>query len=290
MKFVFQILMHEVWLFLFLWTSCHAQLTQDSASRWIYEQEGLVSFWDFQPKEDKAVLEAYGAEPVTLIAGNKKVKFVKGRGIFGPSFLKVEEGGWLHVPREQLGKLDIFGPDAQVTVVAWVKRQSEKPWQAIAGVWDESRHKRQYYLFMNAHSMTQSHTMKRVPCKNRVHGHISALGGKSPGEKAWISYASGGTEVANDQWHMIAMSYDGQFIRVYLDGTLDSAPYSNPFPYPEGIFDGGKDGADFTVGSNSVRGEMTNHFIGHIGGVAIFNRALSSAEIGEIYNLTSLFH
>lgn len=83
------------------------------------------------------------------------------------------------------------------------------------------------------------------------------------------------------------MSYDGQLIRVFLNGKLDSATYSNPFPYEEGIFDGCTDGADFTIGSNSVRGEMTNHFIGQIGGVAIFNRALSSSKIREIYNMTN---
>lgn len=58
---------------------------------------------------------------------------------------------------------------------------------------------------------------------------------------------------------------------------------TNPFPYEEGIFDGGADGANFTVGSNSVRNAMENHFVGKIGGLAVFDRALTEAELTEMY-------
>ncbi len=259
--------------------------SQADFREWIKGQPGLVSFWDFQAEIDNS-FEATGAETAHLLIANERVSHEAGDGVFGKYAVKINEGGWLYVPRENLGKLNIYGKDAQVTVVAWVKRESEKYWQAIAGVWDESRSKRQYYLFMNARSMSQYPELERKDCKNRVHGHISATGGKTPGRKAWVSYASGGSEIENNQWHMIAMSYDGKYIRVFLDGKLDSVEQSNPFPYEEGIFDGGRDGADFTVGSNSVRNAMENHFVGKIGGLAVFESALSEEVLSEMYEMS----
>ena len=35
----------------------------------------------------------------------------------------------------------------------------------------------------------------------------------------------------------------------YLDGRLDYRDKYNPFEYREGLFDGGVDGSDFTVGA-----------------------------------------
>jgi hypothetical protein len=72
---------------------------------------------------------------------------------------------------------------------------------------------------------------------------------------------------------MLAISYDGRQIRAYLDGRLDARENANPFPYDEGIFDGGPDGAAFTVGANHVAGiENNNRFAGRIAGIAVFNR------------------
>lgn len=263
--------------------SCQAQ----RPSAYVQSLPGLVSFWDFQPQAGKDALQAAGTEPAQLLTGDQRATLRQTEGgVFGPNVLHVEEGGWLYVPREKLGQLNIFGAKASVTVVAWVKRESEKHWQAIAGVWDESRSKRQYFLFMNARARSLYPELVRAECQNRVHGHISALGGKTPGREAWVSYASGRTEIPNSEWRMIAMSYDGQHIRVFVDGALDALEQSNPFPYTEGIFDGGPDGAPFTIGCNSVRNTMTNAFAGQIAGVAVFNQALPETQIRQIYEAT----
>lgn len=50
-------------------------------------------------------------------------------------------------------------------------------------------------------------------------------------------------------WQCLAMSYDGKSSRVYVNGTLYTWEHCKPFPYPNGLFDGGADGADFTVGA-----------------------------------------
>jgi hypothetical protein len=66
---------------------------------------------------------------------------------------------------------------------------------------------------------------------------------------------------------------------VYVDGRLDALEHYNPFPYPDGLFDGGDTGADFTVGAVHRGGEWGNFFGGRLGGLAVFNRALSDGEL-----------
>ena len=58
-------------------------------------------------------------------------------------------------------------------------------------------------------------------------------------------------------------------------GRLDERPGRNPYPYPGGIFDGGPAGADFTVGAVHRGVEMGNFFAGLLGGLAVYQRALS---------------
>lgn len=143
---------------------------------------------------------------------------------------------------------------------------------AIAGVWDETRKKRQYCLFLNAPRGTRADEMVRYPLANRIHGHVSAIGGPTPGNAFCITYSSGATEIPLREWRCLAMTYDGKASRVYVDGRLDAMEQYNPFPYPDGLFKGGPDGADFTVGAVHRSNEWGNFFGGKIGGLAVFRR------------------
>ncbi len=244
----------------------------------------LLAFWDFSEGAGEARVSKSFSNPETyhLLEGAQAIERVE-EGPNKNASAIIRDSTWFYIPREKLGKLNIFGKDSQVTVLAWVKKDTEKNWQAIAGVWDETREKRQYFMFLNAASKTHSDEMKRHPAKGLIHGHISASGGKSPGQIAWISYASSDQPVLPDEWAMIAISYDGKKIRAYKDGQLSTNVLTNPFPYEDGIFDGGEDGADFTVGANSVVGKMTNQFIGQISGLAVFDVALEEKEIMRLY-------
>lgn len=245
--------------------------------------EGLVSFWDFQQATGEP-RTARGRHAGALVDGDDDSPVTRAEGgLFGPWSAHFEQGQWLRLPREELGPLNIHGEDAEVTVVSWLRRQAPSHWQAIAGVWDETHRKRQYMLFLNAHSRTDLNTDEREPCRDLVHGHISAVGGPTPGHQFCITYASGDTAIGFEDWHMLALTYDGRMIRVYLDGKLDAHERFNPFPYDEGIFDGGDDGAGFTVGANHVAGtENNNRFGGWIAGVAVWDRCLTDDEIAAL--------
>lgn len=263
----------------FLQETAHRAVTQaapKASAANLLKMEGLVAFWDFQEP---------AGQPRVSKKGELALQEMKGPialaddGVFGPGSADIRRGQWLMIPRAQTGALDIHGKDAQVTVVAWVKRQDKDSWQAIAGVWDETRKKRQYCLFLNAPRGTKADEMKRYPLANRIHGHVSAIGGPTPGEDFCITYSSGATEIPMKKWVCLAMQYTGHESRVYVNGKLDSLTQYNPFPYAEGLYDGGKDGADFTVGAVHRGGSWGNFFGGQIGGLAVYNRALTDAEL-----------
>lgn len=239
----------------------------------------LIAFWDFQDQAGRPRVAGPGGAPsLRESSEGGEIARVEG-GVFGPWCARIRRGQWFIVPRAEIAALDVRGPCAQVSVVAWVRRSVPELWQAIAGVWDETRSKRQYALFLNAHSGTYARDGLRYPMSDRVHGHVSGTGGPTPGHPFCNSYASGGTAVPMREWVCIAMTYDGACSRVYVDGRLDVLTDFNPFPYGEGLFDGGADGADFTVGAVHRGGEWGNFFGGDIGGLAVFGRALGDAEL-----------
>lgn len=239
--------------------------------------DGLVAFWDFREEAGQPRVSR-GPHALALQERNGPVARAD-TGVFGPHSAQIKRGQWFIIERKDIGPLDLHGKDAQVSVVAWVRRADTAAWQAIAGVWDETRKKRQYCLFLNAPRGTRADEMVRYPLANRIHGHVSAIGGPTPGNAFCITYSSGTTEIPLREWRCLAMTYDGKASRVYVDGRLDAMEQYNPFPYPDGLFEGGPDGADFTVGAVHRSNEWGNFFGGQIGGLAVFRRALGEAEM-----------
>lgn len=255
------------------------------AAKTVLTQPGLVAFWDFrdapgQPRRSLA------KAPLSLQEQQGPIARVD-EGPFGHA-LQLKAGQWLKIPRAELGPLDIHGKTAQVSVLAWLKRERKDAWQGIAGVWDESRSKRQYCLFLNGAKRTDARTMTREPCKDLFQGHVSDVGGPTSGEEFCITYATSGTPVPFTGWQFLALTYDAREVRLYRNGRFDASEGSNPFPHPHGLFDGGAEGAEFTVGCVSVKGKPGNFFAGLLGGVAVFDRALSAAEIAELAKATGV--
>jgi hypothetical protein len=56
----------------------------------------------------------------------------------------------------------------------------------------------------------------------------------------------------------------------------------NPYFYDEGLYDGGAEGSDFTVAAVHRSGVMGNFFAGLLGGLAVFNRALTEDELASL--------
>lgn len=240
--------------------------------------EDLVCFWDFQEAQrggfHTVAGERYKLRPRPLAPA------FAGAGPWGKRSLRFDGSTWLECPRAQCPGLDIHGPDAQVTVVAWLRWHRRERCQFIAGMWDETNRARQYGLFLN---ITQ-----RYNSWNNVHAHISSVGSPTGDDPCCVTYATGATQLALNEWYTLAMSYDGHAARVYINGILDtnsgsSAGGESLNPYPHGIFDGGRNGADFTVGALDTAGVMKNWLYGDLGGLAVYRRALAAEEMQALH-------
>lgn len=232
---------------------------------------GLVCYWDFEGNEP---LCSKGPHAYMLVEGNGSIEFSEDQSIGNAVDLK--EGQYLYMDRNDCPALNVYGPDAEVTVLAWVSRQpkSYNQCEAIAGMWNETEKLRQYCLFLN---------LRLHDSSDQVCGHISGVGGPTPGQKWCIDAAIGKDAVVYDQWTFAGFTYDSKMIRSYLNGRLDNRVETNPYPYEAGIFDGGPNGSDFSVGAVHRLGEMGNNFVGQLGFLAVFNRALTDSEIQQIY-------
>lgn len=232
-----------------------------------------VVWWSFQEPAGEERVSA-GRYPYRLQEVNGPISRAE-EGVLGPHAARIEAGQWLRIPRAACPALNIHEPKAQVTVAAWVKWSAghSKGCEAIAGMWDETRAKRQYCLFLN---------LRIWDSQEQVCGHVSSVGGPTAGYKYCMDASIGSTAVVPEQWQFVAFTYDGMYACSYLDGKLDERETFNPYRYEGGLFDGGEDGSDFTVCAVDRSGEPGNFFSGLLGGLAVYDRALSSEEIAAL--------
>ncbi len=240
---------------------------------------GLVSFWNFETSGTE--FTARQGEPYCLCSQSGPLEVVEDASAYGGRALVLQEGQWLSIPRAACPKLDIHGRDGHLTVLAWLSRGKTgfRQCEFIAGQWNETNGGRQYGLFLN---------IGVWGLEDRIFGHLSNTGGPTPGYKYCMDGPTGGTEIPYGQWIVAGMSYDGQSGYAWLDGSLDTCEGINPYPIAGGLFDGGPHGSDFTVGAVNRSGEVGNFFAGRIAALAVYNRALTPAEIFAISRKTEL--
>ncbi len=235
---------------------------------------GLISFWDFSRGPDQGGWSAVaGREPGVLIeqAGPMHIQPDPAAPFTGQP-LCIDEGQWLAIPRAACPSLDIHGPAGHLTLLAWIKRShtTHCGCEFIAGQWNETHLSRQYGLFLNISTWGTS---------QQVCGHLSTTGGPTPGYRYCFDGPIGATPIDHEQYHCVAMSYDGHHGYAWVDGRLDHQPVLNPYLLPGGLHDGGPGGSDFTVGAVDRSGEPGNFFAGHLAGLAVYGRVLSPAEM-----------
>ena len=266
-------------------------LSSDSeAVRQVLRNKHLVAFWDFSQEEGVAKRDKSKNGFILQEHGNCPIAVVDEGPLSGRS-VRLDGESYFSIPYRQSGKLNV--KTNEVTVIAWVKWSGEQT-GFVAGMWNEYQDggKRQYGLFVS---------LPHYNGKNQVCGHISQSGKATPPFPYSIDYSASQQEVPPDKWCCIAFSYDGTYIRSYLDGICiprdpeliyhtkgfegypDGLVQSkNPYYFPDGI---GDNGSDFTIGAVSLKNGMGNFFTGCIGGVAVYDRALPADEIAKISQL-----
>eukprot|EP00730_Choanoeca_flexa_P010757 TRINITY_DN20940_c0_g1_i1.p1 TRINITY_DN20940_c0_g1~~TRINITY_DN20940_c0_g1_i1.p1 ORF type:complete len:278 (+),score=33.63 TRINITY_DN20940_c0_g1_i1:62-895(+) len=264
------------------WTLCLLAQGQSSPPT-----DHLVVFWDFQEAAGNPRISKAGQYNYALVDSNASnpVDTVTG-GVWGKNTAYFHQGQRLTAKREDVpGLANISGKNATVSIVAWIKHE-KSAWHAgslIAGVWNEYKRARQYALFMG---------LGVCNVAEDVIGHVSAVGGPTPGQKYCTTRACGGTSVPFDEWICVAMTYDGTYAKAYYNGTLDPDGKDNPYYYDKGLYTPPTEaaGADFDVGANIVNTtvggppETHNRFAGYMGGLAVYGKALSDQDIRRVCN------
>lgn len=283
---------------------------------------GLVAFWTFgedagQPRLSTGTKEKH---PLTEVGG--PISRAKG-GPFSGYSADLNGKQYFRIPYAETGDLNISGPEAQVSMFAVVRIVNLKQSRTIAGMWSEGKGAnddtgtRQYAMLMNM--PTYGGPRQLVP-------HISSEGGvtrRADGSAfPWCAdYAATKREVPEEKWCTLTFTYDGKYIRAYIDGVLDARTLEpvkdkrtdryftsegpdgkdrgmNPYYHGRGIFryDPARHaqtkssvGSDFTVGARYAVGSMLGEAtIGKFGGLAIFNRALTDAEVKTLHDVAKI--
>lgn len=251
----------------------------------ILKMPNLVALWDFSEPEGQA-RKARGAATFPLREQVGRLPRVSEGPLSGYSTLFTADA-YLSLPHSETGKLNIFGKKQGVTLVAYVKWHGTQT-GFVGGMWNEYQDggKRQYGLFVS---------LPYYNGRNQVCGHVSQTGKPTPPFPYSIDYSASKQPVPANEWVCVAFSYDGAHIKSYLNGVFEArepelidhttgfAGYpngltqsKNPYHFPDGI---GNNGSDFTVGAVLLKAGMGNRFRGQIGGLAVFDRALTDAEM-----------
>ncbi len=251
----------------------------------IQSTDGFIALWKFNERPGQA-RKAIGKGKFPLKASNGKIERVKEGPVSGYSIM-LDGSNFLSLPNTMTKALNIHGDGKEVTVIAWVKWTGEQT-GFVGGMWNEYQDggKRQYGLFIS---------LPHYNGRDQVCGHISKTGKPTPPFPYSIDYSASKQKVPVNEWACVAFTYDGQYIKSYLNGSFqprkpelikhtkgfegypDGLTQSkNPYHFPDGM---GNNGSDFTVGAVLLKKGMGNFYKGLIGGLAVFDRALHEDEM-----------
>jgi len=303
-------------------SSSEPSLSSSEPSSLIQTLPGLVAYWDFSEPAGSARESKNTAHRYPLLEVGGDIPRMEGGPLSGYSAI-MDGKHYFRIPFAQLGKLDIHGKEAQVSMFAVIALSEMTAGVTIAGVWGEGKGAyddsgtRQYALLLN---------MGAYGGARQVNPHISSEGGVSrradgSGLPWCADYAANVTPLPLKQWITIGFTYDATWIRAYYNGVMEIRPSDaakdnradryftqegpggkprgmNPYYHGRGIFryapamhsitkpDGG---SDFTVGACYAGGRSVgNPLVGAIAGLAVFDRALSDTEMFRLHEAARL--
>lgn len=275
---------------------------------------GLVGFWDFsEPAGEPRVSRDTPAAHV-LKEVNSAVPRIDEGPLSGHS-ARFDGSHFLRIEHDDTGDLDIHGPDAAVSIIAFVRLPRITGAGMVAGMWyegegrDDRSGSRQYGLLLNTPAYGGP---------DRVTPHVSSEGGPSRrADGSWlpwcVDYAVNVSPIALNEWVSVGFTYDGEVLKAYYNGVMEPREVDpeadrrtdryfhetpdgshrgmNPYYHGRGLF--GYDpelhadekpagGADFTVFASYAVGRIRT-LEGDIGGLAVFDRALDEREMKAIH-------
>lgn len=254
------------------------------------------AFWTFQEEQDVAPVDLIHG--YTLNKGSAKwPRSTLGGGVFGHRALLFTGEEFLIVQDEAAPAIDIAGPDAEVSVVAWYRDyMGSVVCGSIAQMWPE-QWQRQYALFRTVNAAGSARYFAGHICSFTNNGGVSHndyYNNNDPNPLYNYEWARDNRVGWNIDFQMRVgiMTYDGMNLRVFRDGTYvwnDYGRYGPRNPYISGDGGGISDvNSEFTIGARVTQtpGVYTEFLTGQVAGVAIFNRALTLREASLLAGIT----
>jgi tetratricopeptide (TPR) repeat protein len=220
----------------------------DKGSLWSFSTGHMVALWKLDEKSGRIAVDSSGNNCAGTLTGNPQWQPSGGKLSGALEF--DGDGDYIRIGNEA-----IFDFANEITVAAWVNiTEVPEIWTAIVtkgnSAWRLSTYRNEKKFHFN------------VTGYSRVYSHVH-------GEK----------EVGKGEWHHVCGTYDGAYVRLYIDGVEDPASRRD-----EASYSGRITGNDFDVciGENSEKSERYWH--GLIDDVRIYSYALSQQEIKAIFS------
>ena len=236
-------------LFLLITSSVHAASYTDDAN--------CMGSWGMEDDGNETDRSGEG-ETLTETGGDIPQSATKQEGTYSRDF---EVGDTEYLTHADGGSTEINGLNQSISITLWARRESETGAQQwMVSKYNGAAGQRQYAVL--------SDTDEQVYC-----GICEAVG-----TCTWAVTAN--SVISDATWAHIACVYNDTDIRIYIDGSLSSNGADNPKAYVDGIVNST---AAFMIGSSS---SPSGYYNGLIDDVGIFDKALSSSDVSDIYTNT----
>jgi len=215
-----------------------------------YERQitALIAHWKLDEAEDGIAEDSAGTNDGVL-HGNPQWRPSEGR--VGGALIFDGEDDYVNCGRDT-----VFDITTQISVAAWVRINAvNMEWQTVIAKGDSAW---------------------RLSTAQDEYRYCFAVTGGPP----W-NYISGDTVVAASEWHHVCGTYDGEDLRLYIDGAEDPA---GPVPEAAGVT---TDDYDVLIGENQER--PGRYWDGMIDDVRIYNYALNSTEVAQLFSPTVIY-
>ncbi len=232
--------------------SCRVYNTEgEDTANAVVVTERLISWWKLDGNLDDSVQEAVpGAQVFNGTVDPQTVFTADGSGLDGGDsvILGIDDPNCPFLQIDGTEEMFNFYEDS-LTVNAWIRTSyvSSSAWPAVMS---KSNGSKGYFAALDGESQALSEVDG-----NRVYSNIPDL--------------------ADDQWHMVTVTYDGSIQKVYVDGNLRATGSA-------GLANASGNAAPIIIGAwNSTSADAD--FDGNIDNVMIYSKVLTGTEIGEFY-------
>jgi hypothetical protein len=147
---------------------------------------------------------------------------------------------------------------SSITATAWIKATNFHDWEPIVGQWNENANQRSWAVALSSTG--------QISAFNSTNGNLS-------------SQSISNTALSLNKWYFVTVVQDTSNAstgkKIYINGVLDaSSAQSGIFSLSQPI----------TIGYSPMFAGGQNYFAGAIDEVRVYSRALSAAEVKQLYN------